>query len=134
MTTPSRHTIEFWNGLRDGDLRIQSCSACTKRYFPPNPTCPACGSSAVSWTTISPTGTIYSFTQVHRAAPGFDTPRVLGQLTLDAGPRIFGVIDATYETLSIGDPARIEPFDYTDAYDRGALEDYPYYHIVPTEP
>src|SRR5207237_9098332 len=39
---PTPETQHFWDGTREGELRLQRCNACGKVYFPPRPCCSAC--------------------------------------------------------------------------------------------
>ena len=45
---PTPETQHFWDGTREGELRLQRCESCAKTYFPPRPFCPSCGST-VYW-------------------------------------------------------------------------------------
>ena len=45
---PTPETQHFWDGTREGELRLQRCNACGKVYFPPRPFCPACASREIS--------------------------------------------------------------------------------------
>ncbi|MBV8615506.1 MAG: DNA-binding protein, partial [Acetobacteraceae bacterium] len=44
---PTPETKHFWDGTREGELRLQRCKSCDTVYFPPRPFCPACASRAV---------------------------------------------------------------------------------------
>jgi hypothetical protein len=58
-------TRPFWEGTRLGELRIQRCSSCGRRRFPPRPMCPSCRSIESTWPAMSGTGTIWSFVIPH---------------------------------------------------------------------
>jgi uncharacterized protein len=34
----------YWDGAKNGKLLLNSCTSCSKAYFPPRPFCPNCGS------------------------------------------------------------------------------------------
>src|SRR4051812_26049189 len=60
----------FWEGLEQGELRLQRCADCGRFRHYPRPMCPACHSLAREWTPVSGRGTIYSYTRVeHQAHP-----------------------------------------------------------------
>ena len=45
---PTPETQHYWEGAKQGELRLQRCDACQHTYFPPRPFCPDCGARAVS--------------------------------------------------------------------------------------
>ena len=51
----------FWEGTRNGELRIQQCSDCGLFRHLPMPMCPQCSSLAYEWTAVSGRGSVYSF-------------------------------------------------------------------------
>lgn len=55
----------FWEGTAEGELRVQVCTACGRRRFPPRPMCPACQSTGRAWEPVSGRGTIWSFVVPH---------------------------------------------------------------------
>jgi uncharacterized OB-fold protein len=62
--TDTPHEAPFWQGLRDGELRMQHCLHCGNWQFPPLLGCGVCG-RAVSWVPVSGRGTIWSVTEIH---------------------------------------------------------------------
>lgn len=100
----------FWEGTRQGELRIQRCSDCgTWRWFP-RPMCPHCHSTRVEWQAVTPEGTLYSWIVVHHPMhPAFkhDVPYTLAivELVHPPGIRFLGrVKDCDPEDLRIGLP------------------------------
>jgi uncharacterized protein len=85
---PTPETQPFWQGARDGELRLQRCDACAHVYFPPRPFCPKCAGRAVSWFAASGRGSLYSYVIHHRPAPGFTPPYSIAVVQLDEGPRM----------------------------------------------
>lgn len=83
-------TLEYWEGTKRGELRIQRCLDCGKAYFFPRPFCPQCSSKRVEWFTASGKGRLYSYVISHRPAMGFKdwTPYVIAIVELDEGPRM----------------------------------------------
>ena len=85
---PTPETKPFWQGTREGELRLQRCDACAHVYFPPRPFCPKCAGRAVSWFAASGRGSLYSYIIHHRPVPGFTPPYSIAVVQLDEGPRM----------------------------------------------
>jgi hypothetical protein len=85
---PTPETAHFWDGTREGELRLQRCRTCGDAYFPPQPVCPRCASDDVEVFRASGRGTLHTYVVNHRAAPGFHPPYVLAVVQLDEGPRM----------------------------------------------
>ncbi len=51
----------FWEGSRNGELRIQRCSSCGLFRHLPMPMCPQCSSLDYGWAKVSGRGFVYSF-------------------------------------------------------------------------
>ena len=66
-------TAPYWQGAREGELRLQHCAACAHSWHPPLPACPRCGDDReVTWRAAAGTGTVHSVTVTHQAAhPAF---------------------------------------------------------------
>lgn len=121
------YTKPFWEGLEDGVILIHACEGCGERFFPPAPVCPHCQSTAVEWFETTGRGTLYSFTRTHATAAGFEDELVVGTVELDDGPKLLSPIDEPYAALEIGDRVGIEPTEYDADYDRGWLDEYPFF-------
>jgi uncharacterized OB-fold protein len=89
---PTPETKHFWEGTRQGALRLQRCDACGHVYFPPRPFCPSCASRKVSIFDASGKGRLYSYVIHHRAVPGFTPPYAIAVVELDEGPRMMSNI------------------------------------------
>lgn len=55
----------FFEGTRQGELRIQKCAACGRRRHPPRPMCPSCRSTERAWEVVPGTGTVWSYVTPH---------------------------------------------------------------------
>lgn len=55
----------FWEACAAGELRVQACTACGRRRFPPRPLCPHCRSYDHEWDRLSGLGTIWSVAIPH---------------------------------------------------------------------
>ena len=92
----------FWGACRERRLVVQRCETCGRRNWPPRPACPACGSQDLGWVGVEPTGSLYSWTVVHRSPlPGFAAiaPYVVAVVALADAPglRMLGRLDGVPE-------------------------------------
>jgi uncharacterized protein len=55
----------FWNGCREGVLRLQSCPVSGRLIFPPRPVNPWAPRHKPVWTVVSGRGTIWSVIEPH---------------------------------------------------------------------
>ncbi len=95
----------YWEGLRQGELRIQRCDACGRAVFYPRALCPHCHAATLSWIVASGRGTLYSYTVVHQAFGPFAavTPFFVAIVELEEGVRMMTrIIDAPRERIAIG--------------------------------
>ncbi len=86
----SAFTQPFWDGLAQGKWQSTCCEACGKFTFPPKPICPHCWSDKMQWKSLSPRGTLYSWTRIHAAPKVFadEAPYAVCVVDLDIGLRI----------------------------------------------
>ena len=98
LPEPTPETRHFWDGARDGELRLQRCDDCAHVYFPPRPFCPECASRSVSVFQASGRGTLHSYVINHRPAPGFDPPYSIAVVKLDEGPKMLTNVVNTPQT------------------------------------
>ena len=101
---PTPETQHFWDGTREGQLRLQRCNTCGKVYFPPRPFCPACAARDVAVFAATGKGRLYSYVIHHRPVPGFTPPYAIAVVELDEGPRMMtNIIDCppTPEALQL---------------------------------
>ena len=95
----------YWEGLAQGELRIQRCDACARAIFYPRALCPHCFSARLSWIVASGKGIIYSYTVAHQAFGPFaaEAPFVVAIVELEEGVRMMTrIIDAPREHITIG--------------------------------
>jgi uncharacterized OB-fold protein len=52
--------------LEKGDIRLQTCTTCSKQIFFPRTVCPHCGSDRLEWRPISGKASVYSSTIVRQ--------------------------------------------------------------------
>ncbi|KAB8193739.1 DNA-binding protein [Nonomuraea phyllanthi] len=105
----NQDTAYFWEGVQQGELRIQTCADCGLHRHPPGPLCPACRSADRSYRVASGHGILYSYVVHHHPpVPGRETPFVVGVVELPEGVRIVGnVVDCPIEEVAIGMPLRV---------------------------
>ncbi|NUW45198.1 Zn-ribbon domain-containing OB-fold protein [Nonomuraea rhodomycinica] len=100
----NRDTAFFWEGVRQGELRIQSCADCGRLRHPPGPVCPSCRSTSRSYVVARGEGTVFSYVVHHHPpVPGRETPFVVAVVELPEGVRIVGnVVDCPPDAVGIG--------------------------------
>jgi uncharacterized OB-fold protein len=114
---PTPETQPYWDGAKQGELRLQRCGDCSHVYFPARPFCPACSSRSVSWFTASGKGTLFSYVINHRAPKGFEAPYIIAVVQLAEGPRMMSnIVDCpqTPEALEIDMPLEVTFVKATD--------------------
>lgn len=105
----NRDTAFFWEGVRQGELRIQQCSDCGLRRHPPGPVCPSCHSTDMGYISASGEGILYSYVVHHHPpVPGKEAPFVVAVVELPEGVRIVGnIVDCPPDTVGIGMSLRV---------------------------
>lgn len=107
---PDALTEPFWEGARNGELRLQRCASCAHLRFPPAPVCPRCLDERAEWVATSGEGEILTYVVFHRAyQPEWEERVPYGVLLvqLDDGPRIFSDYSGNLEDLAVGRRVRV---------------------------
>lgn len=110
LPQPTPETQHFWDGLQDGELRLQRCAACAHVYYPPRPFCPDCSSREVEIFNASGKGKLASYVINHRPHPAWDAPYSIAIVELEEGPRMATNIvncPQTPEALAIDMPVEV---------------------------
>ena len=68
------------------------CPACGATFYPPRGVCSRC-LSELELVQLSTKGVVYTYTVVHQAGPGFETPYTLVYVDLPEGVRVLGRLD-----------------------------------------
>jgi uncharacterized OB-fold protein len=95
---PFEFAAPFWEAVAAGRLALPRCSACGRwEWYPPSAGT-GCTHGELLWEAVAGTGTIYSFTTVHRSfLPGRreQVPYTVGLVDLDGvdGPRLVATLD-----------------------------------------
>lgn len=125
---PTPETEVYWEGCRQGELRLQRCGSCAQVQFPPRRFCSICLADDPAWEPASGRGRIVSFTTVrHPASPAFadDLPYVVALIELEEGPTLMaGIRGCEPDDVAIGMPVEVE-FE-----ERSAEIHVPYFHPV----
>lgn len=103
----------YWDGLSQGRIRLQRCSACGRCQDFPQGRCRHCLSQDLAWIDAAGTGKLLTFSTVHRApSPEFaaDVPYIVGMVTLPEGVQLMARILANSEDeLTLDMPMRAKP-------------------------
>ena len=100
----------FWEGCRQGELRVQKCSNCGHiRHL--SPACPQCLKAEHEWVAASGRGTVYSWIVVHQRynrAFEEDLPYNVTIVELDEGPRmVTSLVDVENQEIKAGTPVEV---------------------------
>ncbi|HIA15853.1 MAG TPA: hypothetical protein EYN72_03585 [Dehalococcoidia bacterium] len=100
----------FWEGCRQGELRVQKCSNCGHiRHL--SPACPQCLKAEHEWVAASGRGTVYSWIVVHQRynrAFEEDLPYNVTIVELDEGPRmVTSLVDVENQDIKAGKPVEV---------------------------
>ncbi|MEE4298534.1 MAG: OB-fold domain-containing protein [Pseudomonadales bacterium] len=96
LPVPTPTSRPFWDGLAEGVVRLQRCTACGGWVFYPRSRCSHCLADALEWHAVSGAATLYSWTVCERApAPQFAswTPYVLAVVELAEGVRMTTLLE-----------------------------------------
>ncbi len=111
---PEPHSQPFWEGVKERELRYQTCARCEQVVWEPRMHCPSCGSSDLAWKISGGEGTVYTFSVVRQnRMPGFVELGAysVAYIDLDEGFRmmssVVGVDDATRD-IHIGQRVRVD--------------------------
>lgn len=105
--------LRFWALVEQGTLALPQCSACGSWLWYPHESGDGCRRADTVWKAVASTGTLYSFTRVHRAfLAGSEAhiPFVVGLVEPDGveGVRVVANIDdGRSEMVRIGAPVRL---------------------------
>ena len=113
----------FWEGLRQGELRIQRFTDDGTLIHPPANANPGTGHMDYDWIVASGEATLYSYTVVHHPQiPSFDYPNIVGLVELAEGVRIVSnIVGVTPKQLEVGMPLEL---CFTDTHDDVTLHQF----------
>jgi len=101
LPTDEERSRPFWQGARQGKLRIQVCTACDTLRYPDAPICARCLSEQSHWADFSPRGKVKAWCRFHRAYfEGFPLPHTVMLVELQAGVALYANLStATRDVL-----------------------------------
>jgi len=104
LPPPPLDVAFFWEGVGQGELRIQRCVACGRLRHPPRPMCPHCGSLERDHIVSGGIGSVYSYVVHHHPpVPGRESPFAVAVVELEEGTRIVGdIVDTDPAEVHIG--------------------------------
>lgn len=87
----------YWEGLREGELRVPRCNACENWVWPARPMCPACHHFGTTWTAVEPTGKVFTWARTWQPfAPEFSGHlpfvTIVAELPQAGNRRLLGVL------------------------------------------
>jgi uncharacterized OB-fold protein len=91
LPTPTPTSAPFWDGLREGVIKLQKCNECGIWVFYPRSRCSGCLSDSLEWREVSGNATLYTYTIARQpTSPHFATevPQHLAVVELDEGVRL----------------------------------------------
>jgi uncharacterized OB-fold protein len=98
----------FWNGCREGILRLQRCGRCRHLRYPISTVCPRCLDTSVEWDELGGRGTVFSFAVFRHAYHEAWRERIpynVALVELEEGPTmISNVVGVEPEDLRVGLP------------------------------
>lgn len=113
LPVPTACSRPYWQGAREGVLRLQYCPASKRFQHYPRPFDVATLDRNVQWRDVRGRGTIYSYVVNHRAAgPAWAdrVPYCLALVDLDAAPGVLilaDVVGAEPQTVAIGQAVEV---------------------------
>ena len=103
---PDPATQPYWQGASAAKLRLPRCRDCGRAHFYPRAICPHCRSANLEWIDAAGTGTVFSYTVVHRApSPAFAVlvPYAVAIVALDEGPHLMSnIVGCPADDVCIG--------------------------------
>ena len=120
---PTEATQPFFDGAKEGKLRLQVCAQCSTWAYPLTTICSNCGSTDIEWRDASGKGEVYAHARLMRQYHKRHKdrlPLILAQIDIDEGLRLnTNVVDTDPAELKVG--TRVEV----------AFEEFPDGGVVP---
>jgi uncharacterized OB-fold protein len=109
----------FFDAASEGRLVFQECCACGARYGQPRSVCPSCMSEDLVVKDCVGTGTVYSYTVLHRAGhPAFAdrVPYTIVLVDLPEGIRVLAdMVDGSRPPVEVGTSVQVVFDEVTQA-------------------
>ncbi|MCA1711942.1 MAG: OB-fold domain-containing protein [Actinobacteria bacterium] len=112
MTRPlppvTSDTQAWWDATREQRLLVQHCTSCGVHQHYPRALCTSCGATDLTFDDATGTGSIISFTVVHRApSESFAPPYVVALVRLDESVQLLTNIVAAPEDVRCDQPVTV---------------------------
>jgi len=116
LPRPTALSQPYWDGSREGSLRLQCCDDCAQFQFYPRLICSHCGGANLTWQSSSGKGQIASFTVVRKGiSAAYPAPYIVALVDLEEGPRMMsGLVDVAPDSVKIGDPVEVTFAEWSD--------------------
>ena len=110
LPRPTPTSQPYFDGCKQGELRLQRCSRCGNYQFYPRILCSHCGAPEPAWEAVSGEGVIASFSVVRRGlTPAYEAPYVVALVDLAEGPRMMSmIVDVDPDTVAVGAAVSVE--------------------------
>jgi uncharacterized OB-fold protein len=110
LPSPTPLSEPYWQGCRDGVLRLQHCTGCGRYQFYPRNLCSHCSGRELAWRDASGRGRVATFTVVRRGvSPAYEAPYIVALIDLAEGPRMMSwLVDTEPEDVVIGAPVTVD--------------------------
>ena len=106
LPEPDSFNSPYFEGARDGKLRLQRCGDCKTWMFPVRKRCQSCGSTHLEWFDASGRGRVYSHAILRREYHPRHSgrlPLVMAQIDLDEGVRVnSNLVDVDPAEVKVG--------------------------------
>ncbi len=105
-----RDNAFFWEGVEAGELRLQTCNACSHIAHPPQPLCAFCGADDRGYVVSTGRGVVYSHVTHHYPPlPGVERPHTVLLVELEEGVRLVSewASDVAISDVRIGQPVQV---------------------------
>ena len=107
LPTLTEENRPFWDGAREGFLRMQECQKCSHIRFPISHVCPECLSYEFEWKNLSGRGEVFAYIVYHKLynkAFSKDIPYNVALVQLEEGPRMYSnVVGCSNDSVKVGD-------------------------------
>jgi uncharacterized OB-fold protein len=121
VPTPTNITQTFWDGINNHKFLLQYDPEADKYQFYPRAISVHTGKQNLEWREVSGKGILYSYTETHIPAAGFEgkEPYLIAAVELEEGVRLMSLFhNCTIDEVEIGMPVRVcwdtinEEFEY----------------------
>jgi uncharacterized OB-fold protein len=111
LPTITDENREYWEGAKQGKLRMQRCRACGHIRYPISFVCSDCLSYETEWVDLSGRGEVFSFIvfyQIYNKAFAADIPYNVALIQLEEGPRVYSnIVDCDNDAVKVGDKVHV---------------------------